>query len=142
MKPITARVAQTLLAAVLVALGSLSPAVASAVPAQPFTSAAQPSCGDTSSYTKKNLSALPDQADDTVKLIKKNGPYPYPQDGTTFGNRENLLPKCAASYYKEFTVKTPGIGHRGAKRIVTGTAGEYFYTADHYKSFVLVNINA
>ncbi|GAA4027808.1 hypothetical protein GCM10022247_60960 [Allokutzneria multivorans] len=142
MKPITARVAQTLLAAVLVAVGALIPAVASAAPSEVRTVAAQPACGDTSSYTKKNLSELPREATDTVKLIKKNGPYPYPQDGTTFGNRENLLPKCAASYYKEFTVKTPGIGHRGAKRIVTGSASEFFYTADHYKSFVLVNVNA
>ena len=142
MKPITARVAQTLLAAVLVALGALTPAVASAVPVDTQTIAAQPACGDTSSYTKSNLSALPREATDTVNLIKKNGPYPYPQDNTTFGNRENLLPKCDAKYYKEFTVKTPGIGHRGAKRIVTGSDNEFFYTADHYKSFVLVNINA
>ncbi|WP_086825425.1 ribonuclease domain-containing protein [Allokutzneria sp. NRRL B-24872] len=141
MKPITARVAQTLLAAVLVAVGALIPAVASAAPSA-LSAAAQPACGDTASYTKKNLSELPREATDTVNLIKKGGPYPYPQDGTTFGNRENLLPKCAADYYKEFTVKTPGIGHRGAKRIVTGSASEFFYTADHYKSFVLVNVNA
>jgi ribonuclease T1 len=110
----------------------------------PVTSAsAQPACGDTSSYTKRALSSLPSQATDTVRLIQRGGPYPYPQDNQTFGNRERILPNCQNGYYREYTVKTPGSSTRGARRIVTGNASPklYFYTADHYRSFVLVDIS-
>ena len=81
------------------------------------------------------LSALPVQAQSTLKQIKKNGPYDYAKDGTTFSNREKILPKQKRGYYREFTVKTPGARNRGARRIVAGSVGEYFYTDDHYASF-------
>ena len=113
-----------------------------AVPAGAGQAAVQAACGNTSGYAKVNLSALPSQATDTVRLIQKGGPYPYPQDGTVFQNREKILPLCSGGYYHEYTVKTPGSSTRGARRIVTGNAGEYFYTADHYASFKLVNIRA
>ena len=50
------------------------------------------------------------------------------------------LPQQAKNYYREYTVETPGIGHRGAKRIVTGGGSEtdpdvWYYTDDHYESF-------
>jgi ribonuclease T1 len=32
-------------------------------------------------------------------------------------------------------VKTPGAKDRGARRIVAGVPGEYYYTDDHYKTF-------
>lgn len=79
---------------------------------------------------------LPAQANDTLDLIAKGGPYPYPQDNTVFDNREGLLPDQSTSYYHEFTVKTPGSPDRGARRIVTGKQKqEDYYTSDHYKSF-------
>lgn len=43
-------------------------------------------------------------------------------------------PPCRARY-REYTVKTPGAGNRGARRIISGEVNEYYYTADHYKSF-------
>jgi guanyl-specific ribonuclease Sa len=104
--------------------------------------AAQPPCGDTSSYTEVPLSSLPSEATDTTELIEQGGPFPYPQDGTVFQNREGILPDCDAGYYHEYTVKTPGSPDRGARRIVTGDAGEHFYTADHYESFVLVDLGS
>ncbi|MET0656366.1 MAG: ribonuclease domain-containing protein [Pseudoxanthomonas sp.] len=80
---------------------------------------------------------LPVEARDTLALIARGGPFPYSQDGGVFGNREKLLPEKARGYYREYTVYTPGIGHRGARRIVTG--GEppemFYYTDDHYDSF-------
>jgi ribonuclease T1 len=79
--------------------------------------------------------ALPEEARQTLELIKSNGPFPYPQDGATFGNRENLLPLRARGYYREYTVKTPKARDRGARRIVAGNGGEFYYTEDHYKSF-------
>src|ERR671930_1524210 len=103
---------------------------------------AQPECGDTSSYDVVPLSSLPPEATDTEELIDQGGPYPYPQDGTVFSNREALLPDCASGYYHEYTVVTPGSPDRGARRIVTGSGGEHFYTGDHYASFDLIDKGA
>ncbi|WP_461031397.1 ribonuclease domain-containing protein [Streptomyces mayteni] len=85
-------------------------------------------------------SDLPSQAHDTLDLIERGGPFPYPQDGGTFYNREGLLPSRATGYYHEYTVETPGSPTRGARRIVTGDSfQEDYYTADHYASFDLVD---
>ncbi|NBE51805.1 ribonuclease domain-containing protein [Streptomyces boluensis] len=86
------------------------------------------------------LSELPNEAHETLDLIEAGGPYPYPQDGTVFQNREGLLPSQGSGYYHEYTVETPGSDDRGARRIVTGEAEqEDYYTADHYESFDLVD---
>lgn len=78
---------------------------------------------------------LPAEARATLALIRKGGPFPYAKDGSTFGNREGLLPKQRRGYYREYTVRTPGVRTRGARRIVKGASGELFYTEDHYNSF-------
>jgi ribonuclease T1 len=84
-----------------------------------------------------SLAQLPAEARATLTLIRKGGPYPYRQDGTRFGNRERLLPQQSRDYYSEYTVRTPGSRDRGARRIVAGGSPptEFFYTADHYRSF-------
>ncbi|GGU20419.1 ribonuclease domain-containing protein [Streptomyces lavendofoliae] len=85
-------------------------------------------------------SGLPAQAHETLDLIEAGGPYPFPQDGTVFRNREGILPSRTTGYYHEFTVVTPGSETRGARRVVTGDAvREDYYTADHYASFDLVD---
>ena len=84
------------------------------------------------------------QIDNTLALIQQGGPYPYPdKDGTTFGNRENRLPAEARGYYREYTVPTPGVSHRGARRIVTGgnPPTVYYLTLDHYDSFSKLEVN-
>lgn len=85
------------------------------------------------------VSELPKEAQATLALILKGGPYPYEKDGTVFGNREGLLPKQRRGYYTEYTVRTPKVNHRGARRIVAGGAAgrlvEFYYTDDHYQSF-------
>ena len=81
------------------------------------------------------VSRLPPEALDTFNLIKQGGPFPYPRDGVVFGNREHLLPKQARGYYHEYTVKTPGVRHRGARRIVCGVVPACYYTEDHYQTF-------
>lgn len=78
---------------------------------------------------------LPQQAQETIRLIDRGGPFPYDRDGITFGNRERLLPIRADGYYREYTVITPGSSDRGARRIVAGRGGELYYTDDHYESF-------
>ena len=78
------------------------------------------------------------QIDQTLALIKQGGPFPYPnKDGTTFYNREGKLPAQSQGYYREYTVPTPGVSHRGARRIVTGGHPPtiYYLTVDHYDSF-------
>ena len=81
---------------------------------------------------------LPREARDTIALIKRGGPFPYRQDDSVFQNRERLLPLRARGYYREYTVKTPGSPDRGARRIVTGEGGEFYYTLDHYSSFMRI----
>jgi ribonuclease T1 len=84
---------------------------------------------------------LPPEAHEVIEDIEAGGPYEYPRnDGVTFGNREGLLPDEEPGYYREFTVETPGLNHRGARRIVTGGPDErnpeqWYYTDDHYESF-------
>ena len=78
---------------------------------------------------------LPPEARETLALIRAGGPFPHAQDGKTFRNRESLLPKRERGYYREYTVKTPGAKDRGARRIVSGRGGEFYYTEDHYRSF-------
>jgi ribonuclease T1 len=81
------------------------------------------------------VAELPKEARDTIALIRKGGPYPYAKDGAVFGNREAHLPAKKRGYYKEYTVKTPGVRARGARRIVAGASGELYYTEDHYNRF-------
>jgi guanyl-specific ribonuclease Sa len=80
---------------------------------------------------------LPAEAADTIARIRHRGPFPYPQDGSLFGNREGRLPRQPRGWYHEYTVDTPGLRHRGARRIVTGgdPPREWYYSDDHYQSF-------
>jgi len=81
---------------------------------------------------------LPPEALDVFDAIERGGPHAYRQDGSTFFNREGLLPFEDEGYYEEYTVETPGAPDRGARRLVVGARGEVFYTADHYASFIEV----
>jgi guanyl-specific ribonuclease Sa len=80
---------------------------------------------------------LPREARDTIALIQRGGPFPHRQDGSVFGNREQRLPQRPRGHYREYTVDTPGLSHRGARRIVTGgdPPEAWYYTDDHYESF-------
>jgi ribonuclease T1 len=84
------------------------------------------------------IADLPQEGKTTLNLIKSGGPFPFTKDGTVFNNYEGLLPKKSSGYYREYTVITPGSKDRGARRIVAGANGEYYYTDDHYKSFKLI----
>jgi ribonuclease T1 len=90
-----------------------------------------------------SVSALPMQGQQVMGQISQGGPFRYEKDGTVFFNREGLLPRQKRGYYREYTVPTPGLTHRGARRIVCG--GEQprapdacYYTEDHYASFRLI----
>ncbi|MDR6598702.1 ribonuclease domain-containing protein [Saccharothrix longispora] len=97
--------------------------------------------GASSGLPVEELSDLPAQARTTWELVEKGGPFPYPRnDGVEFRNREERLPRKSRDYYREYTVPTPGSDDRGARRLVTGSADEVYYTGDHYASFVVVDV--
>jgi ribonuclease T1 len=98
------------------------------------TTAPDPSTA-ASSLSWVELADLPPEAADTVRLIDRGGPFPEDEDGSTFGNFEGLLPDRERGYYREYTVPTPGLDSRGARRIVAGDGGELYWTRDHYASF-------
>ena len=91
------------------------------------------------SPTSVSLVQLPAEGAVVYRLIYQGGPFKYDKDGSVFGNRERLLPRQTRGYYREYTVATPGLNHRGPRRIVCGgpprTPDTCFYTADHYDSF-------
>lgn len=82
---------------------------------------------------------LPAEARHTLALIREGGPYPYEKDGTVFGNYERKLPRQRRGYYTEYTVRTPQVRSRGARRIIAGGPDgrptEFYYTDDHYQTF-------
>lgn len=113
--------------------------------------------GDARDLSAIRLHELPPEARQTLQLIRQGGPYPHDRDGITFNNYEKRLPLARRGHYREYTVRTPGLSHRGARRIVVGCerrrgpsghppagmlwlahcvdGGEFYYTADHYRSF-------
>jgi ribonuclease T1 len=107
----------------------------SAAPTTETTAAGTDGTDPVSGLDLVELDELPPEALDTLELIESGGPFPYERDGVTFENREGILPDEVRGYYREYTVETPGSDDRGARRIVIGKNGEYYYTADHYDSF-------
>ncbi len=84
---------------------------------------------------------VPEKVGKVLKHIDEKGEAPpgY-QGGRTFLNVEKLLPQTDAKgrriKYREWDVNPlkPGV-NRGPERLVTGSNGSAYYTADHYKSF-------
>ena len=91
------------------------------------------------SPTSIATSALPREARAPLERIRSGGPFPSQRDGVVFSNRERILPAQPRGYYHEYTVPTPGVTTRGARRIVCGgnpaTLAECYYSDDHYKTF-------
>ena len=85
------------------------------------------------------LGSLPNEARAVHALILQGGPFRYDRDGVVFGNREHLLPAKPRGYYHEYTVPSPGVKSRGARRIICGGGDPpreaCYYTDDHYQSF-------
>jgi len=85
------------------------------------------------------LPKLPQQGEQVYALIHQGGPFASEKDGAVFGNREWLLSPYRRGYYREHTVPTPGLNHRGTRRIICGgqpvKPDVCYYTVDHYASF-------
>jgi len=84
---------------------------------------------------KVSIENLPEEVADILHRISQGIPSIYPKDGSIFQNREKKLPTQPSGYYREFTVTTPAIDNRGARRLIMGSSGEIYYTDDHYASF-------
>jgi ribonuclease T1 len=101
----------------------------------PFAQADSHLAQNTAAIPAIFIAELPPEARETLQVIKHGGPFPYARDGAIFGNYERILPPQPRGYYHEYTVKTPGVRHRGARRIVCGILPECYYSTDHYRSF-------
>ncbi|MFV8218753.1 RHS repeat-associated core domain-containing protein, partial [Enterobacter cloacae complex sp.6700776] len=81
----------------------------------------------------------------TIDNIKLNRPA-FPRDGIPFENNFKISPdsqrlNTGSGPYREWTIKTPGVGNRGARRIVVDTkTGQAFYSHDHYNTFIEIGL--
>jgi ribonuclease T1 len=100
------------------------------------TAAARSSSPDLRDVTRADL---PHEAREVLARIAAGGPFPFDRDGIAFGNREQQLPSAPRGYYHEYTVPTPGVKTRGARRVICGGARQTpevcYYTSDHYRTF-------
>ena len=87
---------------------------------------------------------IPAAAYQTYEYIQKHNKTPKGYvGGRRFGNYEQLLPKTNSRNerlrYREWDIYPRKKGqNRGAERLVTGSDGNTYYTADHYKSFTIL----
>ena len=107
-------------------------------PRERATPGAGPGPGPTSAQDASPTAALPREVAPVLARIRAGGPFPYERDGVVFGNFEGRLPQRARGYYREYTVPTPGVRHRGARRIIAGgdPPDAFWYTGDHYEHFL------
>ncbi len=87
---------------------------------------------------------IPIYARDTLAYIRQHAFSPPGYvGGRIYGNYEGQLPRYNARRkrieYREWDVRPKAEGHnRGAERLVTGSDGRVWYTADHYHTFLEV----
>ncbi|WLT31734.1 ribonuclease domain-containing protein [Geothrix sp. PMB-07] len=88
--------------------------------------------------------AIPVHAREALTYIRQHGFAPPGYvGGRVFGNYEGLLPRYNTKgkriEYREWDVRPKAEGkNRGAERLVTGSDGRAWYSADHYRSFLEV----
>lgn len=72
----------------------------------------------------------------TIRRILAGERDPHRNDGMMFRNREGRLPKRSRAYYREYVHRTAGLDGPGPQRIVVGQGGDWYYSPDHYASFI------
>jgi len=89
-------------------------------------------------------SPVPPHARETLAYIRQHGFAPPGYvGGRVFGNYEGVLPRYDARRkrieYREWDVRLKAEGRsRGPERLVTGSDGRAWYSADHYRHFIEV----
>jgi guanyl-specific ribonuclease Sa len=87
---------------------------------------------------------VPVYARDTLAYIRQHAFAPPGYvGGRIYGNYDGQLPRYNARRkrieYREWDVRPKAEGrNRGAERLVTGSDGRVWFTADHYRNFVEV----
>lgn len=89
-----------------------------------------------------------------IGKIYRGEQLPYSHDGIVFQNKEGKLPQRPYGFYHEYTLLPPGaypshvviggiayplsekLGKRGAERIIIGGGQLIYYTPDHYRTFI------
>lgn len=102
----------------------------------------------TSVSSDESPGSVPSRVTHTLSLIDAGdwpeaAHAPGTHGGTTFRNNEGHLPARSAHgtkvSYKEWDVNAKKPGHgRDAERIITGSDGSAWYTADHYETFTKI----
>lgn len=72
----------------------------------------------------------------SIDRILKGKRHPHRNDGAVFRNRENRLPSKPRAYYREYVHPTQDVRGPGPQRLLVGSGGEWYYTPDHYETFV------
>lgn len=114
----------------------------------PTTAAAGPQSSIGPAVATDGSAGVPARVTRTLALIDAGAwpdaaHAPGTQGGIVFRNSEGRLPARDASgtpiAYREWDVNPKRAGRsRDAERIVTGSDGRAWYTADHYRTFVLI----
>ncbi len=150
---------------VLKALRSLLPAkTADAV------AAATPQAGPAGAQTPPRAAAglSPEFSDpgrvslilDLMARVRDGRPLPFPKDGVVWENRESRLQPKPMGFYREYTILPPAgspssitvggrrfdisppQGRRGAERLIIGGGQLYWYSPDHYVTFIPLQVAA
>ncbi len=105
--------------------------------ASPFGAGrASPSTRYSATQPSATQPPCPPEVYSTLERVRAGQSFPHRNDGSTFQNREGLLPIKPDGYYREWVHPTPGIAGPGQQRVVTGQGGEVYYTPDHYRTFI------
>jgi ribonuclease T1 len=110
--------------------------IAGCAPPAGLESAAEP--------VKEASPEIPEKVEKVLHYIDEHHEAPAGfEGGREFHNAEGLLPKRDAHgraiTYHEWDVnrKVAGV-NRGPERLVTGSDGSAFYTADHYRTYIQI----
>ncbi|MDH3628029.1 MAG: ribonuclease [Acidobacteriota bacterium] len=76
----------------------------------------------------------------SIERIRAGIQHPHRNDGSVFGNRERLLPQKPRGYYREYVHPTDDLNGPGPQRLVVGDDGDWWYTPDHYASFIELGV--
>jgi len=83
---------------------------------------------------------VPAKAYDTLRYIEAHNGEPPPgyAGGTTFENRERLLPP---GHYREYDVdpKVSGMGRNADRLVINTDTKQAYYTDDHYATFIALS---
>ncbi|MFT5429589.1 MAG: guanyl-specific ribonuclease Sa [Myxococcota bacterium] len=72
----------------------------------------------------------------SIDRILKGKRHPHRNDGAVFRNREKRLPSKPRAYYREYVHPTKDVRGPGPQRLLVGSGAEWYYTPDHYETFV------